>query len=50
VYTVDAAIEPQDRPYWIIRNDITRNCRKLGIPGLRIESVFKSRIKYGVEI
>lgn len=50
MYTPDAAIEPQDMPYWMIRNDITRNCRKLGILGLRIESVFESRIKYGVEI
>jgi len=50
VYTTDGSIDAQDHPYWIIRNDVTRNCRKLGIPGLRIESVFKSRIKYGVEV
>lgn len=50
MYTPDACVQPQDQPYWMIRNDITRNCRKLGILGLRIESVFESRIKYGVEI
>jgi hypothetical protein len=50
IYTKHTQVDDQDTPCWIIRNDITRNCLKLGIPGLRIESVFKSRIKYGVEI
>jgi len=50
MYTSETPIDPKDQPYWMIRNDITRNCRKLGILGLRIESVFETRIKYGVEI
>ena len=50
VYTPDAPVRSEDQPYWMIRNDITRNCKKLGILGLRIESVFESRIKYGVEV
>jgi hypothetical protein len=50
LYTPQTPIRSQDVPYWIVRNDVTRNCRKLGIMGIRIESVFCSRIKYGVEV
>jgi hypothetical protein len=50
LYTPSTPIRCEDQPYWMIRNDITRNCKKLGILGLRIESVFESRIKYGVEV
>lgn len=49
IYTPDRQVDQSDVPYWIVRNDVTRNCRKLGIMGIRIESVFGSRIKYGVE-
>lgn len=50
IYTKNTEIEEEDKPCWYIRNDITRNSKKIGIMGVRIESVFKSRIKYGVEI
>jgi hypothetical protein len=49
LYTPESVVPKQDAPHWMLRNDVTRNCRKLGIMGIRIESVFGSRIKYGVE-
>jgi hypothetical protein len=48
IYTPDTT--NVDNSYWMIRNDVTRNCIPLGVAGLRIESVFESRIKYGVEV
>jgi hypothetical protein len=39
-----------DEPCWMIRNDASRNCLPLGISGLRVEAVCKSRTVYGVEV
>lgn len=50
IYTTNSEILEEDTPCLYIRNDVTRNSKKLGIMGIRIESVFKSRIKYGVEV
>ena len=48
IYTPD--MTNTDTSFWMIRNDVTRNCIPLGVAGLRIESVFESRTKYGVEV
>lgn len=50
IYTTETKILEQDVPYWMIRNDVTRNCLKIGMMGVRIEAVFGSRItKNGVK-
>lgn len=50
IYTRSIDLDSNDTAYWMLRNDITRNCLPLGIAGLRIESVRASRIKYGIEV
>lgn len=50
IHTRSMEIGSDDAAYWMLRNDITRNCLPLGIAGLRIESVRSSRIKYGIEV
>lgn len=50
IYTRICDVSEQDAAYWMLRNDVTRNCLPLGVAGLRIESVRASRIKYGIEV
>ena len=50
LYVPSLPIRAEDEPCWMIRNDVTRNCRSLGILGLRIESVFLTRTKYAIEV
>lgn len=50
LYTCMEDLTEEDVPYWLVRHDPTRNSKKIGIPGIRIEAAARSRIRYANRI
>ena len=50
LYTQIEDVGEQEKPHLIVRNDAARNSLRVGISGIRVEAVHKSRVKNAIEV